>query len=111
VEIKGKVVLVTGANRGLGEQFAKALLAAGASKVYASARDKSQVKLPGVHPAFIDTDMTAGIDAPKTTPEAVVRQVLEGLEQGNEEILVDDIGRSVKGSLSSAAPAYLTPAH
>ena len=25
MEIKGKVVLVTGANRGLGEQFAKAL--------------------------------------------------------------------------------------
>jgi NAD(P)-dependent dehydrogenase (short-subunit alcohol dehydrogenase family) len=65
----------------------------------------------GVHPAFIDTDMTAGIDAPKTTPQEVVRQVLEGLKQGKEEILVDDIGRNVKGSLSTATPAYLTPAH
>ena len=50
-------------------------------------------------------------ETPKTTPEEVVRQVLEGLEQGKEEILVDGIGRDVKGSLSSATPAYLTPAH
>jgi len=64
-----------------------------------------------VHPAFIDTDMTAGIDAPKTSPEEVVRQVLEGIEQGKEEILVDEVGRNVKASLSTATPAYLTPAH
>jgi hypothetical protein len=60
---------------------------------------------------MIDTDMTAGMDGPKTTTEAVVRQVLEGLEAGHEEILVDDIGRNVKQSLSSPTPAYLNPAH
>jgi NAD(P)-dependent dehydrogenase (short-subunit alcohol dehydrogenase family) len=39
VEIDGSVALVTGGNRGVGEAFVRALLAAGASKVYVGARD------------------------------------------------------------------------
>lgn len=41
MDIKGKVVFVTGANRGLGKQFVRSLLDAGASKVYAAARKPS----------------------------------------------------------------------
>ena len=54
MNIKGTTALVTGANRGLGEAFARALLAAGASKVYAAARDPSAVKLAGVVPVRLD---------------------------------------------------------
>ncbi|HEY2658209.1 MAG TPA: SDR family oxidoreductase [Caulobacteraceae bacterium] len=39
MEIKDSVALVTGANRGIGEAFVRALLAAGAAKVYVGARD------------------------------------------------------------------------
>ncbi|MBL7176776.1 MAG: SDR family oxidoreductase [Desulfobacteraceae bacterium] len=39
MEIKDSIALVTGANRGIGEQFIKALLDAGSIKIYASARD------------------------------------------------------------------------
>lgn len=54
MNIQGSIALVTGANRGLGLAYAKALLAAGASKVYAGARDPSTLTLPGVIPVKLD---------------------------------------------------------
>ena len=54
MKIQGSVALVTGANRGLGLAFAKAVLAAGASKVYAGARDPATVTLPGLIPVRLD---------------------------------------------------------
>ena len=45
MKIQGSVALVTGANRGLGAAFARALLAAGAAKVYAAARDPALIRL------------------------------------------------------------------
>ncbi|MFC3069192.1 SDR family oxidoreductase [Phenylobacterium soli] len=39
MEIQDSVVLVTGGNRGIGEAFVRAFLAAGAAKVYVGARD------------------------------------------------------------------------
>ena len=54
MKIQGSTALVTGANRGLGLAFAQALLAAGARKVYAAARDPATVRLPGVVPLQLD---------------------------------------------------------
>ena len=54
MKLEGSVVLITGANRGLGLEFAKQALAAGAKKVYAGARDPSKVSLPGVIPVKLD---------------------------------------------------------
>lgn len=54
MKIKDAVVLVTGANRGIGQAFARELLARGARKVYAGARDPASVKLPGVQALRLD---------------------------------------------------------
>jgi len=54
LKIQGSVALVTGANRGLGAAFARGLLAAGAAKVYAAARDPASVAVPGVVPVRLD---------------------------------------------------------
>ncbi|MGW4568197.1 SDR family NAD(P)-dependent oxidoreductase, partial [Streptomyces sp. NPDC004561] len=43
MEIKGSVALVTGANRGIGRAFARALIDRGAAKVYAGVRDPASV--------------------------------------------------------------------
>jgi NAD(P)-dependent dehydrogenase (short-subunit alcohol dehydrogenase family) len=54
MKIKDSVVLVTGANRGIGQAFARELLARGARKVYAAARDPATVTLPGVQALKLD---------------------------------------------------------
>ncbi|MGY2376389.1 SDR family oxidoreductase [Pseudomonas sp. SDO524_S393] len=231
MDIRGKVVLVTGANRGLGKAFVSALLQGGAAKVYAAARDPRSVDIPGstpialdvtdtasvqraaeqytdvevlinnagaltrgalldddsvenlqqhfdvntlgtlrvtrafapilarqgggalinilsvlswlsspgtggysasksaqwsltnglrselreqktlvigVHPAYIDTDMTAGIEAPKSTPQEVVALTLQALSEGREEVVITDMGHAIKASLSTQSPLYLT---
>jgi NAD(P)-dependent dehydrogenase (short-subunit alcohol dehydrogenase family) len=52
-----------------------------------------------VHPAFIDTDMAAGVDMPKTSPQQVVERTLTGVLQGLAEVLADDTSVFVKNSL------------
>jgi NAD(P)-dependent dehydrogenase (short-subunit alcohol dehydrogenase family) len=54
MKIDNAVALVTGANRGIGLAFTRELLARGARKVYAGARDPSTVKQPGVEAIRLD---------------------------------------------------------
>lgn len=54
MKVEGSIALVTGANRGLGAAFVRALLAGGAAKVYAAARDPASVKQAGVVPVPLD---------------------------------------------------------
>ena len=53
-----------------------------------------------VHAGFIDTDMAAGIDAPKISPESVAQQAFDAVEAGQIEVLADERSRFVKASLS-----------
>lgn len=54
MKIHNSVAFVTGANRGIGLAFAQELLAAGARKVYAAARNPEGITLKGVHPVRLD---------------------------------------------------------
>jgi NAD(P)-dependent dehydrogenase (short-subunit alcohol dehydrogenase family) len=62
MQVKDSVAFVSGANRGLGLAFTKALLAGGA-KVYAAARDPDAITLPGVIRVRLDVTSTADIAA------------------------------------------------
>jgi NAD(P)-dependent dehydrogenase (short-subunit alcohol dehydrogenase family) len=63
MHIKSSVALVTGANRGLGLAFARALLERGARKVYAASRDPSAIALPGVVPVRLDVTRSEDVEA------------------------------------------------
>ena len=53
-----------------------------------------------VHAGFIDTDMAAGLDVPKISPESVAQQVFDAVEAGQIEVLADERSRDVKANLS-----------
>lgn len=90
MKVKGSTALVTGANRGLGEQFVRALLDAGAVKVYAGARDPAKVTVPGVVPIALDiTDHDA---------------VLAAADQAQDvNLLINNAGSTTRAHILDAA--------
>jgi NAD(P)-dependent dehydrogenase (short-subunit alcohol dehydrogenase family) len=63
MKIHNATVLVTGANRGIGLAFTRELLARGARKVYAGARDPATITQPGVEPLRLDVTQPAEVAA------------------------------------------------
>jgi len=60
-----------------------------------------------LHVGFIDTDLTAGFDVPKQSPESVAKTALAALEDGASEVLADEITRQVHRGLSAEPAVYL----
>ncbi len=71
MNIKGSVVFVTGANRGLGLAFARGALARGAAKVYAGMRNTQGFDEPGLISIEIDVTDPASV----TTAAAACQDV------------------------------------
>jgi NAD(P)-dependent dehydrogenase (short-subunit alcohol dehydrogenase family) len=74
------------------------------------------ITVHGVYPGGIDTDMLAGLDAPKTPPAEVATGLLDGLAADDEDIFPDPNARamskiwwsdpkSFEHAFSGAAPA------
>ncbi|MFF8865386.1 SDR family oxidoreductase [Streptomyces sp. NPDC015139] len=58
------------------------------------------IEVTGLHVGYIDTDMAAHVDAPKSSPGDVAALALDGVESGAFEVLADDVSRQVKAGLS-----------
>jgi hypothetical protein len=48
---------------------------------------------------LVDTDMSKFTDYPKSDPVDVIRQVLDGIESGADEVLADEMTRVVRAQL------------
>lgn len=66
-------------------------------------------QVTALHMGFVDTDMTADIDAPKASPQDIVQRAYNGLEAGRQEILADETTQLVKQGLTAKVPYYIAP--
>jgi NAD(P)-dependent dehydrogenase (short-subunit alcohol dehydrogenase family) len=63
-----------------------------------------------VHAAMlgpVDTDMTRGLEIPKSSPKSVARGIFDGVEIGDEEIFPDPMSASMAESWRSGAAKAL----
>lgn len=63
----------------------------------------------GLHVGFVDTDLTKGIDVPKTSAEDVVRQTFDALETNKSEVMADQGTAVLKSTLAAEVPGYIFP--
>jgi NAD(P)-dependent dehydrogenase (short-subunit alcohol dehydrogenase family) len=89
MKISNATVIVTGANRGIGLAFTRELLARGARKVYAGARDPASVTQPGVEAIRLDV----------TKPEEVAAAAARA---GDVTLVINNAGVAQVGGFLAA---------
>ena len=67
--------------------------------------EKQGTLVTGAHLGYTETDMTTGFDVPKNDPRDVARQIVDGIERGDAEVLADDMTRYIKAALSGPVEA------
>ena len=58
------------------------------------------VQVVGVYVGLVDTDMASFADGGKSDPADVVRQVLDGIESGADEVLADEMSRGTRARMN-----------
>jgi NAD(P)-dependent dehydrogenase (short-subunit alcohol dehydrogenase family) len=61
----------------------------------------------GVHAGLIDTDMAKELTGPKTSADDIALCVIEGLQNGDEEVLADAVSQKVKAGFAVSPSPYL----
>ena len=95
MEIKDSVALVTGGNRGIGEAFVRAFLAAGAKRVYVGTRTLENAK----HLVAESPDRVVAIELDVTNPAHISQAAIKC---GDVSILVNNAGQFLMKTLMGA---------
>jgi NAD(P)-dependent dehydrogenase (short-subunit alcohol dehydrogenase family) len=100
--IAASTVLVTGANRGIGQALVEEALARGAKRAYAGTR-QPLARVHAVLTGPTDTYMNRGLDIPKASAASVARAIFDGVQDGEEDIFPDPLSQSMAESWRSGA--------
>jgi NAD(P)-dependent dehydrogenase (short-subunit alcohol dehydrogenase family) len=66
---------------------------------------EQRIRVSALHVGYMDTDMTAGIDAPKSDPAAIAKLAVDGIVADDYEIVADETSRNVRAGLSVGVSA------
>jgi NAD(P)-dependent dehydrogenase (short-subunit alcohol dehydrogenase family) len=114
--LDNSIILITGANRGIGKAMLTAFLAAGAAKVYAGARDPAgldpmvaehgervvPLRIDVTEPSSVQAAATTASDVQVVVNNAGVLAVASPLEAGAKEALDREMAVNVHGLLHMA---------
>jgi NAD(P)-dependent dehydrogenase (short-subunit alcohol dehydrogenase family) len=89
---------------GSGYEITKAAAWSATNSLRLELREQGTI-VTGLHVAYMDTDMAAGVTAPKSDPGEVARQVADAILAGDFEVLADDTTRAVKSKLANEVTA------
>jgi NAD(P)-dependent dehydrogenase (short-subunit alcohol dehydrogenase family) len=92
---------------GRGYEISKAAAWSATNALRLALRDQGTI-VTALHVGYMDTDMTAGIDAPKADPRDIARQAADGIVAGDFEILADEASRTLKTHLSESITTLYT---
>lgn len=70
---------------------------------------EQNTEVVGLHVGFVDTDLAAGYDFPKSSPFDVADKTYDTLEAGGAEVMADEGTAKLKASLSTDRPEYIYP--
>ncbi|MFM9328588.1 SDR family oxidoreductase [Paenibacillus mesotrionivorans] len=63
------------------------------------------VRVAGLHVGFMDTEMTSGVEAPKSNPADIAKIAIDGIESDSFEILADEPSRQLQRALAGGVAA------
>ncbi|GGA46205.1 SDR family oxidoreductase [Paenibacillus physcomitrellae] len=63
------------------------------------------IRVAALHVGYMDTDMTAGITAPKLAPSDIAKIAVDGMEADLYEILADELSKQVQQGLAGGVAA------
>jgi NAD(P)-dependent dehydrogenase (short-subunit alcohol dehydrogenase family) len=89
---------------GRGYEISKSAAWSATNALRLALRDQGTT-VTALHVGYMDTDMTARVQAPKADPRDIARQTADAIIAGDYEILADDTTRAVKSRLSEDVAA------
>jgi NAD(P)-dependent dehydrogenase (short-subunit alcohol dehydrogenase family) len=89
---------------GKGYEISKAAAWSATNSLRLALREQGTT-VTALHVGYMDTDMTARVDAPKADPRDIARQTADAIIAGDYEILADETTRAVKSQLSEDVTA------
>lgn len=63
------------------------------------------VRVAGLHVGYMETDMTSGLQVPKSNPVDIAKIAIDGIESGSFEIIADDVSRNIQSGLANGVAA------